>query len=157
MIERPLNLKGVTVVPLKTTARFQWRHNWSWGVVSRGSLNKALGMVRAAAADHLVIIACHHPLVDKKGLESQGRTLRGREALQALAQAGAHATLSGHVHDPFDIEHLVAGRTIRTIGAGTLSERTRATPPSFNELRIGPDRTLQVEHRMMGGAAQHVA
>jgi 3',5'-cyclic AMP phosphodiesterase CpdA len=157
MIERPLNLQRVTVVPLKTTARFQWRHNWSWGVVSPGSLKRALAMVRAAAPDHLVIIACHHPLVDKEGLDSQGRTLRGREALQALAEAGAHATLSGHVHDPFDIEHLVAGRTIRTIGAGTLSERTRASPPSFNELRIGPDGSLHVEHRMMGLAEQQVA
>jgi 3',5'-cyclic AMP phosphodiesterase CpdA len=157
MIERPLDLQHVTVVPLKTTARFQWRHNWSWGVVSRSSLARAVEMVRAAAPGHLVIVACHHPLVDKEGLDSQGRTMRGREALQELADAGAHATLSGHVHDPFDIEHLIAGRTIRTIGAGTLSERTRATPPSFNELRIGPDLSLQVEHRMMGRAAQELA
>ncbi len=152
LIERPLDLERVTVVPLKTTARFQWRHNWSWGVVSRGSLTRALDLVRQARHDHLVIVACHHPLVDKQGLESQGRTYRGRRALRALAEAGAHATLSGHVHDPFDMEHSVSGRTIRTIGAGTLSERTRATPPSFNELKITPDLTLQVEHRMMGVA-----
>ena len=44
--------------------------------------------------------------------------------------------LSGHVHDPFDMRHECGAHTIRTIGAGTLSERVRATPPSFNELRI---------------------
>jgi hypothetical protein len=44
--------------------------------------------------------------------------------------------LTGHVHDPFDIAHGVNGRTIRLIGAGTLSERTRTTPPSFNEIRV---------------------
>jgi 3',5'-cyclic AMP phosphodiesterase CpdA len=150
LVERPLDLERVTIVPLKTTARFQWRHNWSWGVVDRDSLEQALALIGAAPAHHLKIVACHHPLVDKEGLESQGKTLRGAKALRALAEAGAHATLSGHVHDPFDLEHLLAGRTIRTIGAGTLSERTRATPPSFNELRITPELTLQVEHRMMG-------
>ena len=150
-VERPLNLKGVTVVPLKTTARFQWRHNWSWGVVSRGSLSRALALLEEADDSHLKIVACHHPLVDKQGLESSGRTHRGREALHALAEAGAHAVLSGHVHDPFDVEHAIAGRTIRKIGAGTLSERTRSTPPSFNELRID-DGVLHVELRTLGDA-----
>ena len=44
--------------------------------------------------------------------------------------------LTGHVHDPFDLEHRVNGRTVRLIGAGTLSERLREHPPSFNEIRI---------------------
>lgn len=148
-VERPLDLPGVTVVPLKTTARFQWRYNWSWGVVSRGSLARTLALLKEARDDHLKIIACHHPLVDKQGLESSGRTLRGRGALQALAEAGAHAVLSGHVHDPFDIEHVIAGRTIRTVGAGTLSERIRSTRPSFNELRIEGG-TLTVQLRTLG-------
>lgn len=154
LVERALDLKHVTIVPLKTTARFQWRHNWSWGVVDKESLARALQCLRDAPAEHVKIVACHHPLVDKEGLESQGKTLRGAEALRALAEAGADATLSGHVHDPFDLEHLLAGRSIRTIGAGTLSERTRATPPSFNELHITPAGTLQVEHRMMGRPRQ---
>jgi 3',5'-cyclic AMP phosphodiesterase CpdA len=150
LIERPLDLKHVTIVPLKTTARFQMRRNWSWGVVSRSGLTRALQMLKDAADDHIKIVACHHPLLDKEGLESQGKTLRGREALQALAEAGAHAVLSGHVHDPFDIEHVVAGKTIRKIGAGTLSERTRSTPPSFNELRV-ENGVLHVELRTLGG------
>jgi len=148
MIERPLEIKNVIIVPLRTTARFQWRHNWSWGVVNRNSLEEALALLKAASDDHLKIVACHHPLVDKEGLESQGRTLRGRAALAALAEAGAHATVSGHVHDPFDISHDIAGKTIRTIGAGTLSERLRSHPPSFNELRVDADGTLHVEHRV---------
>nr|WP_295373260.1 metallophosphoesterase [uncultured Sphingosinicella sp.] len=151
LIERPLDLKHVTVVPLKTTARFQWRRNWSWGVVSRSGLTRALQLLREAPADHVKIVACHHPLLDKEGLESQGKTLRGREGLQALAEAGAHAVLSGHVHDPFDIEHVIAGKTIRKIGAGTLSERTRSTPPSFNELRV-ENGVLHVELRTLGDA-----
>ena len=57
-------------------------------------------------------------------------------ALEALGRAGAHAVLSGHVHDPFDLPVPAAGSTLRLIGAGTLSERVRETRPSFNELRI---------------------
>jgi hypothetical protein len=126
------------------------RHNWSWGVVSRNLPHRALqmrpGQRRTITQDRRL----PPPLVDKEGLESQGKTCIGREGAAALAEAGAHATLSGHVHDPFDIEHVVAGRTIRTIGAGTLSERTRATPPSFNELRRPDAPAPHVEHRMMG-------
>lgn len=151
-LEKPLELPRVTVVPLKTTARFQWRHNWSWGVVSRSGLAKALDLLAEAPADHVRIIACHHPLIDKEGLESSGRTKGGREAMQLLAEAGAHAVLSGHVHDPFDMEHVIAGKTIRAIGAGTLSERIRSSPPSFNELRVDGDGKLHAEHRTMTGA-----
>ena len=42
--------------------------------------------------------------------------------------------LSGHVHDPFDIMEDTKHGPVRMIGAGTLSQRVRSTPPSFNEL-----------------------
>lgn len=148
LIERPLDLPGVTVVPLKTTARAQWRHNWSWGVVGRESLSQALATLEATSNDHFKIVACHHPLVDKAGLESSGRTLGGRAALEALAMAGAEVVLSGHVHDPFDVSHQFGGRIIRKVGAGTLSERLRSSPPSFNQLDI-TDGALTVIVRTM--------
>jgi 3',5'-cyclic AMP phosphodiesterase CpdA len=151
MIERPLDIANVVVVPLKTTARFQLRHNWSWGVVSRRSLQRSLALLEAAGDDHVKLVACHHPLVDKEGLQSSARTIRGRQALEALAKAGAHAVLSGHVHDPFDIRMEVAGRQIRKIGAGTLSERVRESAASFNELRISDGGRLEVVHRWMDG------
>jgi len=135
MIEQPLKLKGVTVVPLKTTARAQWRWNWSKGRVSRSSLRRALALIAEAPAGDLVIVAGHHPLIEG-GTRGTARTHRGDEALTALAKAGAHAVLSGHVHDAFDLRVERSGRTIRLIGAGTLSKRVRATPPAFNELRI---------------------
>jgi 3',5'-cyclic AMP phosphodiesterase CpdA len=149
LIERPLDIKNVVVVPLKTTARFQWRHNWSWGVVGRGSLARALALLKTMGEGHVKLIACHHPLVDKEGLHSSGKTIRGREALEALAAAGAHAVLSGHVHDPFVVEHEIDGRVIRKIGAGTLSERVRDSLPSFNEIRVSEAGEIEVEHRWM--------
>jgi 3',5'-cyclic AMP phosphodiesterase CpdA len=153
LIERPLDIQNVVVVPLKTTARFQLRHNWSWGVVGRGALAKALALLKGVAPGHVKLVACHHPLVDKEGLLSSGKTIRGREALTALAAAGADAVLSGHVHDPFVMELEVGGRVVRKIGAGTLSERVRDSAPSFNEIRISAEGEIEVEHRWMDAVA----
>ena len=157
-IERPLDLPGVTIVPLKTTARAQWRFNWSKGYVSRDALQATLAQVSAAPRDNLILIAAHHPLIEPHTAAS-AQTHRGAEAIAALAKAGAAAVLTGHVHDAFDIANEVDGATIRMIGAGTLSERTRTDPPSFNEIRVigrsfevlcrkmtpAPDRVLPVE------------
>ena len=50
---------------------------------------------------------------------------------------------------PFDVPVERAGRTLRMIGAGTLSRRIRSTPASFNELRID-GRSLEVRARRFG-------
>lgn len=135
MIEAELDLAGVTIVPLKTTARAQWRWNWSKGRVSPGSLRRALAMIEGAPKGNLILVAAHHPLIEG-GTKGTAKTRHGDSALTALAQAGAHAVLSGHVHDPFDVPVERCGQTVRMIGAGTLSKRTRNSPPAFNELRI---------------------
>ena len=139
LIEKPLDLPGVAIVPLVTTRRFQWRFNWAKGHVSRQSLRETLALIEAAPSDSLVFVACHHPLIEAR-TQATASTRGGAEALAALAAAGADAVLTGHVHDPFDVAHEIVGRTVRMIGAGTLSRRTRATPPSFNEIRVADDR-----------------
>ena len=146
LVERPIALPGLLVVPLKTTARLQLR-NLSWGRVSRSGLKAALEMLAEKPASVVAIIACHHPLI-RAGFSGHGETRHGAEALALLAEAGADAVVSGHVHDPFDVAHHEAGRVIRLIGAGTLSERLRATRPSFNELRVAAGR-LEVIPRVM--------
>ncbi|WP_109806339.1 metallophosphoesterase family protein [Sphingosinithalassobacter portus] len=135
MIERPLDIRGVSIVPLKTTARFQFRLNWAKGRVGSRALRETLAMVEEVPKDDLLFVACHHPLIEG-GTRMTSQTRGGRRALRALAAAGADAVLTGHVHDPFDIEHQVAEQPVRLIGAGTLSERLRESPPSFNEIRI---------------------
>lgn len=153
MIETPLAVKGVTVVPLKTTARAQLRLNWSKGHVSAAALRRALALVAAARdraageGEGLILVAAHHPLVEA-GTRAHGRTRGGGEALAALAAAGVHAVLTGHVHDPFDLPFEAAGRTVRLIGAGTLSQRVRAAPPSFNEIRIEGRRIAVLARRL---------
>ena len=146
MLENPLDLPGVMVVPLKTTARLQFR-NLAWGRVSHSGLKAALERLAEKPGSTVAIIACHHPLI-RTDFTGHGETRYGADALALLAEAGADAVLSGHVHDAFDVAHHEAGRVVRLIGAGTLSERVRTTPPSFNELRVEAG-ALEVIRRTM--------
>ncbi|WP_066550683.1 MULTISPECIES: metallophosphoesterase family protein [unclassified Sphingomonas] len=147
MIERPLSLAGVSIVPLRTTARAQWRLNWAQGRVGQRALTETLALLDTVPDDHVVLVACHHPLIDAE-TRTRARTHGGRAALETLTRRGADAVLTGHVHYPFDIAHRIDDATVRLIGAGTLSERLRDAPPSFNELVIA-DGAITTRHRMM--------
>lgn len=136
MVEKPLEIKGVAVVPLKTTARFQFRTNWSKGLVTGRGLRRSLRLVKNVPEGDTVLVAAHHPLIEA-GTRATSKTRGGRAALAALAEAGVDAVLTGHVHDPFDVSHEIDGRIVRLIGAGTLSRRTRARRASFNEIVVG--------------------
>ena len=148
LVEKPLDLPGVVIVPLVTTARFQFRLDWSKGYVGTRNLQQTLALVEAAPKDALVFIACHHPLIEGD-TQATSETRHGKQAFAALAAAGADAVMTGHVHDAFDIVHETGGHRMRMIGAGTLSERTRALPPSFNEVRIA-DGSFDVVLRNFG-------
>lgn len=130
-----VTLEGVHLVSLPTTARAQWRLNWSKGKVGRRALHDAVVSLEAAQSDMCRIVLTHHPLIEA-ATQSSGRTTGGRAALEAIAAAGAHAVLSGHVHDPFDQNVTTAYGAVRLIGAGTLSERVRSSRPSFNRIKV---------------------
>ncbi|GGI74834.1 metallophosphoesterase [Polymorphobacter multimanifer] len=134
-VGRPAVLDDVSLVSLKTTARAQWRTNWSLGHVGRSALARTLAEVRAAPASRPIIAACHHPLVDM-GTRTKGSTRGGAAALAALAEAGVTAVVSGHTHDPFDRMWPHGDGAVRLIGAGTLSERVRETMPSYNRITV---------------------
>jgi 3',5'-cyclic AMP phosphodiesterase CpdA len=142
-VERPLDLAGLAIVPLKTVARAQWRLNWSKGRVSTGDLDAALQGLAHHAACPVRLVACHHPLVEAD-TRATASTRGGKPALAALARAGATAVLSGHVHDPFDKQVEIDGQAIRLIGAGTLSRRLRTSAPCFNRIELGGDGDLRV-------------
>lgn len=151
LVEKELDLPGFAVVPLKTTARAQPRLDWSKGWVTGAALEKCLAAIDAVPAGKQVLVTVHHPLVEV-GTKGKALTRGGSRALAALAKRKVAAVLSGHVHDPFDLIQQTAHGPIRMIGAGTLSQRIRSTPQSFNELRLAPDGTLTVEARNL----QHV-
>lgn len=153
-IERPLDLIDVEIVPLMTTARMQWRLNWSKGRVARSRLDAALSRLRESRRRHR-LVACHHPLVET-GTRGTARTHGGPAALAALARAGATAVLSGHVHDPFDRLVEAGGHRIRLVGAGTLSERVRDSAPSYNAITVEGEKDLRVEIRRAQSARSPV-
>ena len=135
LVERELELANVAVIPLKTTARAQWRIDWSKGWVTAKALAKTLAAIDALPPGATVLVTAHHPLVEA-GTRGRALTRGGARALEALAARGVAAVLTGHVHDAFDLTARTAAGAIRMIGAGTLSQRIRSTPPSFNELRV---------------------
>ncbi len=135
LVERELDFRNLAVVPLKTTARAQWRLDWSKGWVTRKALARTLAAIDALPRGTQVLVTAHHPLVEA-GTKGRALTRGGAAALAALADRGVAAVLTGHVHDAFDLIADTPVGPIRMIGAGTLSRRIRSTPPSFNELRI---------------------
>lgn len=148
LIEREIDLPGIAIVPLKTAVRAQPRLNWSKGWVSRSALRKCLAAIDALPAGVKALVAVHHPLREV-GTKGTALTANGTKALRELAGRPVLAVLSGHVHDPFDLIEQTANGPVRMIGAGTLSQRLRSTPPSFNELTWDGE-TLTVRARNLG-------
>ena len=145
VVEKELNLPQIAIVPLKTAVRMQPRLNWSKGWVSRRALEKCLAAIDALPPGKQVLVTVHHPLVEV-GTRGTALTHGGTRALAELARRKVAAVLSGHVHDPFDLVRQTANGPVRMIGAGTLSQRIRSTPQSFNELRFSGG-VLTVEAR----------
>lgn len=145
MVEREIDLPGLAIVPLKTATRAQPRLNWSKGWVTSKALDRCLAAIDALPPGIRALVAVHHPLREV-GTQGTALTRGGTRALEELATRPVEAVLSGHVHDAFDITERTAKGPVRMIGAGTLSRRTRSTPPSFNAL-TWRDGQLSVEVR----------
>jgi 3',5'-cyclic AMP phosphodiesterase CpdA len=133
VVECPIALPGLAIVSLKTVRRWQPRWPWSHGWVTEPALERTLSAIDRLPAGTRVLVACHHPLVEA-GTRGKAWTRGGDHALAELAKRNVLATLSGHVHDAFDIVSQTPEGPVRMIGAGTLSERIRSTPQSFNEI-----------------------
>lgn len=132
-VEKELDLGSLAIVPLKTAVRMQPRLNWSKGWVSSPALEKCLAAIDALPEGKRALVTVHHPLREV-GTQGTALTRHGDKALRELAKRPVQAVLSGHVHDAFDIMEDTDNGPVRMIGAGTLSKRTRSTPPSFNEI-----------------------
>lgn len=138
-VEKELDLGSLAIVPLKTAVRMQPRLNWSKGWVSQRALDRCLAALDSLPHGTRALVAVHHPLREV-GTRGTALTKHGGKALRELARRNVMAVLSGHVHDAFDIMEETAEGPVRMIGAGTLSQRTRSTPPSFNEIEWDGER-----------------
>jgi 3',5'-cyclic AMP phosphodiesterase CpdA len=135
MVEAQLDLPDLAIVPLKTATRAQWRFPWSNGWVTRQALEETLAAIDAHPPGTRILVAAHHPLTERSPTGKR-LTIDGTRAMEALADRKVTAILSGHIHDPFDLVAPTPAGPLRMIGAGTLSQRLRSTPPSFNEIVI---------------------
>jgi 3',5'-cyclic AMP phosphodiesterase CpdA len=138
LIERELDFPGFAVIPLKTTARAQPRWPWVEGWVRRPTLDRTLAAIDALPPGTRVLVTAHHPLRERAP-DGRRLTIGGTAAMAALAGRGVAAVLTGHVHDPFDLTEQTAQGPLRLIGAGTLSQRLRSTPASFNQITLDAD------------------
>lgn len=133
LVEREIDLPGLAIVPLKTVRRWQPRLNWSKGWVTPQALDRCLAALDALPVGTRALVAVHHPLREV-GTHGTALTRHGEDALRELAKRRVLGVLSGHVHDAFDIAEPTSEGPVRMIGAGTLSQRVRSTPPGFNEI-----------------------
>lgn len=134
-VETEIDLPGLSIVPLKTVARAQWRFPWSNGWITKHALAETLAHIDALPQGTRVIVSAHHPLIER-GPNGKLLSRGGEAAMAELASRGVLAVLSGHIHDPFDLVRETPNGPLRMIGAGTLSRRIRSTPPSFNAIEI---------------------
>ncbi|MEL7187951.1 MAG: metallophosphoesterase [Pseudomonadota bacterium] len=120
------------ILPLRTAVPFQPRFPWVDGLVTRSALAATVKRLEDLKNDpRLKLVTGHHPLLGPE-TKPGNPTIAGESAFAALAGAGAHAMLTGHVHVPFDRLRQVGRRSMRMIGAGTLSTRLRhGAPPSY--------------------------
>lgn len=137
LVEAQLDLPDLAIVPLRTTTRAQYqRFPWSNGWVTDRALAQCLAAIDALPEGTRVLVACHHPLTERREHDGKLLTINGTATMEALAGRKVMAVLSGHVHDPFDLTVQTPAGPLRMIGAGTLSKRIRSSPPSFNAIVI---------------------
>ena len=138
MLEKQIDLPGLAIVPLKTVARAQWRFPWSNGWVTKSALAETLAALDALPKGTRALVTAHHPLTEH---DPHGKrlTINGAATMAELARRNILAILTGHVHDAFDLDQTTPAGKLRMIGAGTLSQRIRSSPPSFNQLTITPE------------------
>ncbi|MFZ1743292.1 MAG: metallophosphoesterase [Pontixanthobacter sp.] len=143
-----LELEHLVIIPLKTTVRAQPRFPWSDGYVRKEALAQTLAALDNLSDDsRYKIVSCHHPLLPAVPGEVNP-TIGGDGAFAALAEAGVEAVLTGHVHVPFDLARASGNRSVRMVGAGTLSTRLRGAEPGYNVVTYSPDGGLAVEQRV---------
>jgi len=130
----------------------QPRPDWSKGAIALGRLRR----LDWGKAGRVRVFACHHPLVDIQGAPVTGGVRRGAAATTILANQGVDLVLTGHVHVPFALPLTLATEGCYAVGAGTLSQRTRGSPPSFSTI-VAEDDAFEVTVRAWTGSAFEAA
>lgn len=136
---QPLALAHAHVVGFNTSRGWQARRNWAEGAVDLDDLSTAVERLDDRE-ERVGVIACHHPFLSPREAPLRISTRRGRRANDLMAASHAQLLLTGHVHTP-SVERWETERgRYLNLTCGTLSQRLRSTPPSFNVIDISEDR-----------------
>ena len=141
---------GLSARTINSARGAQARMDWSKGAIDHRQLSH-LGW---SANAPLKLLACHHPLIDPPGAPVGGRTRGGPRAATVLTGEHVELVLTGHVHVPFAMPLPGSARPCYALGAGTLSVRTRGTPPSFSTIAVEPDAFEVTVRNWVDGAFQ---
>jgi 3',5'-cyclic AMP phosphodiesterase CpdA len=142
-----VRLPGLAALGLQTAPRWRWKS----GRVSRRQCAAVAGMLGAAPAGAVRLLALHHP-----PLAGGLARLAGRRCLcRALAAARVDLVLAGHTHVPESRCLAPAGtshRLIEVVAGTATSRRTRGTGRSWTVIRIDEDTIgVQERHHAAGG------
>ncbi len=134
-----IDLERARVTAINTSRGWQARRNWAEGSVDLDDLTDALEHLEEAEG-LLGVIACHHPFRSPADAPLRISTRRGQRASTLMENSGAQLLLTGHVHTPSaEVWRGEAGAYLN-LTCGTLSQRLRAAPPSFNVIDVGDDK-----------------
>jgi 3',5'-cyclic AMP phosphodiesterase CpdA len=148
-VRAAVDADGLAARAINSARGAQPRPNWSKGAVRLASIRR-VGAELAGAGPALKVFACHHPLREVEGERVAGGVRRGEAASAILAHAGVDLILTGHLHLPFAFPLPHADGCTYTVGAGTLSTRTRGTPAGFSTIEADQDQITVVAHGWTG-------
>ena len=137
---------------VNTSRGAQPRPDWSKGAIKLDLCTRVAADLAQADPCALRVVGVHHPLVEAHGVPVTGGVYRGAKAAALLAEGGVDLILSGHVHNPFAVELPAGDGLTYAVGAGTLSERLRGTPASFNTVEWDDDAVTVCAHGWTGEA-----
>lgn len=114
------------------------------GRINKSQVEQLLARLSVAPPGVRRIVVTHHPFDLPPGVRERRLLGRATMAMARLATAGADLFLSGHLH----LSHVshsaeryrIAGHSALIVQAGTVSMRGRGEEPSFNVLRLTPER-----------------
>lgn len=132
----PIQIGGWRANGLNTARGWQARTNWAEGSVDLRELSVATQKIGQAGS----ILACHHPFLPPENTPLKLTTARGKQASDQLARSPVTILLTGHIHAPSASVQRTADGHYLALTAGTLSARTRSSPPSFNTISLRDDR-----------------
>ena len=141
----------VSVRMINTARGAQPRPDWSKGAIDLGVCEAAAHELEVASPNGLRIVSCHHPLVEAAGSPVSGGVHRGVTAAAVMAERGVDLILTGHVHVPFAVPMSAGDGFTYAVGAGTLSVRTRGTPPAFGTVEWTDDAVTVTAQGWTGG------